>query len=296
MTSRIIDGHIHMYPPSVYADPEAWGRQQREPWWTYCVAPPHRETIQGWADVSELLRDMDRAGIERSVMLGWYWENQDTCDLQNGWFAEWILAHPDRLLGFASVQPNAGQRAIEQLHRALDSGLCGIGEMLPQAQHFTFKDECWARVVEVATERKLPINIHVSSPLPTVVAVTTPTPLESYVALAGDFPDAKFILAHWGGGLPFYEFNPAVARKLKNVTYDTAASPLSYSSRIFRPMVDLVGAERIIYGSDYPLLLYPRHSRQPGFERFLGEIKQSGLKPDEADKILGGNLLRLIGR
>jgi uncharacterized protein len=296
MISPIIDGHIHMYPPSVYADPVAWGQQQREPWWTYCVAPSDRKTIQGWADISALLRDMDHAGIEKCVMLGWYWENQETCDSQNGWFVDWVQAHPDRLLGFASVQPNAGQVALDRLRRALDSGLCGIGEMLPQVQNFTFKDESWARIVEVAVERNLPINIHVSSPMPTSVAITKPTPLESYVACASDFPQAKLILAHWGGGLPFYEFSPVIARKLKNVTYDTAASPLTYGNRIFRHMVDLVGADRIIYGSDYPLLLYPRDSRQPGFQRFLDEIKQSGLTQDEAAKVLGGNLLRLIGR
>lgn len=296
MMSKIIDCHVHMYPSSVYADPVAWGKQHREAWWTYCVAPPHQQTIQGWADVSELLRDMDQAGIEKCVMLGWYWENQETCDLQNGWFVDWIHAHPDRLLGFASVQPNAGQHAIDQLQRALDAGLCGIGEMLPQAQNFTFKDESWARIVGIVQQRGLPINIHVTDPLVRGDGVTQPTPLENYLSLASDFPEAKFILAHWGGGLPFYELNPAIAKKLKNITYDTAASPLLYDNRIFRRMVDLIGADRIIYGSDYPLLLYPRDSRQPDFKRFLNEIKESGLSEDESEKILRGNLLRLIGK
>ncbi|MBL9207075.1 MAG: hypothetical protein JNN01_18435, partial [Opitutaceae bacterium] len=69
----VIDSHIHMYPASVFADPTAWGTAHREPWWTYCVAPPHQPTLQGWATVDDLVRDMDAAGVDRAVMLGWYW-------------------------------------------------------------------------------------------------------------------------------------------------------------------------------------------------------------------------------
>jgi predicted TIM-barrel fold metal-dependent hydrolase len=292
---RIWDAHIHLYPPDVYADPVAWGTAHREPWWQYCVAPPHKPTIQGWADVNELLRDMDAAGVEKVVLLGWYWEHQETCDLQNGWFIDWVKQHPDRILGFASTQPAEGQRSLDALERALDAGLCGIGEMLPQAQKFSFEDETWAKLVGIAQARRIPINIHVSDPVAIIDAITTPTPLENYIKLAQTFPDATFILAHWGGGLPFYEFNSRVRAVMKNVYYDTAASPLLYRSSIFRSVIDAIGADRILHGSDYPLLLYPGKSRVPDFSSYLDQIRaEAGLTAEEQEKIFSGNLARLL--
>jgi uncharacterized protein len=294
--ASIIDCHIHMYPPEVFANPIAWGVARGEPWWTESVAPAKRATIQGWADIPRLIADMDRAGIERCVMLGWYWEQQSTCNEQNGWFIEWVRERPDRLSAFAAVQPAAGQEALDALQRTLDVGLCGVGEILPQAQGFMFDDPYWEQVVGIAIERNLPINLHVTDPLTVSDAATIPTPLPSYLRLAQRFPDAKFIFAHWGGGIPFYELNPRVRPCLKNVWYDTAASPLLYDARVFRQVVDLIGADRILFGSDYPLLLYPRKIREPAFERFLEEIAGAGLTAEEKEKILGANFRRLVER
>ena len=71
----------------------------------------------------------------------------------------------------------------------------------------------------------------------------TPTPLEDYVKLATSFPETTFILAHWGGGLPFFELNQQVRGTLSNIYYDTAASPLIYEPSIFRRVIDLIGPE-----------------------------------------------------
>src|ERR1700678_1056831 len=111
-----------------------------------------------------MIADMDEAGIDSCVMLGWYWERQETCDLQNRWHGEWIKRHPGRLLGFAAVQPAQGRRAIEALERALASGLCGVGEILPAAQGFSIEDPWWGKVVETAIARGAPIPLHATDP------------------------------------------------------------------------------------------------------------------------------------
>ena len=56
-----------------------------------------------------------------------------------------------------------------------------------------------------------------------------------------------------------------------------------------------MGADRIVYGSDYPLRLYPKTQAEPEFARFLGEIRGSGLAETEVAAVLGGNWLRLRG-
>jgi uncharacterized protein len=293
---RIVDSHVHFFPEEVSADPVKWGTEHREPWWTGCVAPVGRRSIQGWATSAILLRDMDRAGIEKCVLLGWYWENQETCDLQNLWFSDLITEYPDRLLAFASVQPRAKQAALDSLERALDGGFCGIGELFPQAQGFAYDDSYFARLLQIAAERSVPVNLHVTDPLVPTTALTRSTPLENYIRLAKDFPTAKLILAHWGGGLPFYELNPLLDQILRNVTYDCAASPLLYDKRVFRQVIDLVGVDRVLYGSDYPLLLYPREQRVADFKRFLNDVVTADLTVEEQEKVLGKNLLRLVGR
>ncbi len=290
--SGIVDAHVHMYAAEVAAAPAAWGRAHGEPGWTRCVAPEGRRSLQGWADPDTLLADMDRAGVQACVMLGWYWERQETCDLQNAWYLEWSRRHPKRLIGFAAVQPAGGRRSLEALERALDAGLCGVGELLPQAQGFDVDDPVFRRVVEMAAARRIPITLHATDPA-SGPAAGPRTPLDGYVRLAREHPEAILILAHWGGGLAF-NGAPGGEPLPPNLYFDTAASPLLYDSGVFRRAVARVGAGRILYGSDYPLLLHPRVSRVPEFGRFLGEITGAGLDPEERAQVLGTNIRRLL--
>ena len=289
----IVDAHIHAYPPEVAADPAGWGRAHGERGWTECTAPAGRRSLQGWADTDRLIADMDSAGVESCVMLGWYWERQETCELQNRWYAEWMRRHGGRLLAFAAVQPAAGRRAVDSLERALDSGFCGVGEILPQAQGFSLGDPWWRRVVEAAMGRRVPITLHATDPGAGPTAGPK-TPLMDYVLLAREYPGATFILAHWGGGMAFRGLAPEDGALPPNLYFDTAASPLLYPPGVFRQAADRVGAARIIYGSDYPLILHPRASREPGFSGFLDEIAGAGLGDAERRQILGENMRGLL--
>ena len=99
------------------------------------------------------------------------------------------------------------------------------------------------------------------------------------------FPEVTLISAHWGGGLPFYELMPEVAKALRNVYYDTAASLFLYRSAIFPAAVAAAGAKKILWGTDYPLI---------GQRRFLAHVGASGLDPDARADILGGNAAQLL--
>jgi len=291
----IIDAHIHMYPPEVHQDPMGWAQRAGEPYWARLVADrPGRPSIQGWATVERLLSDMDRAGVERVVMQGMYWQHLETCVTQNNWYIDWCHQHPDRLIGFAVVQPKAGSRALDEVRRATDAGLRGLGEMLPDAQGYSMRDPDFLRVVELLVELDVPLCLHVSEPVGRIYPGKSTTPLVDYYWLATEYPELKLILAHWGGLLPFYELMKGVRRELRSVYYDTAATPLLYRPEVYRAVVDVVGPDKILYASDYPLLIYPSRDKEPGFTRLLDEIRGSGLSPYELDKVLGGNLARLL--
>ncbi len=292
----IIDCHVHLYPPEVAADPRGWSASRGERHWAELAAPLSGARLQGWPDVDTLLADMDAAGVEQAVLLGWYWENQNTCIEQNDWHIDWVKRHPDRLRAFATVQPGAGAAAAEELQRAVESGLCGLGELSPAAQGFSMEDPGWIALVERAVSLDVPVNLHVNEPVGRRYSGRLQDSLDDMVGLAGRFPDLKLILAHWGGLLPFFELNRWVGPRMRNVYYDTAASPLLYDKQIFRAVIDRIGPERVLYGSDYPLRLYPKEQQEPDFGRFLEEIDSAGLAETEKRLMLGENMVRLLGR
>ena len=148
----------------------------------------------------------------------------------------------------------------------------------------------------MSIELKLPINIHATEPVGHDYTGRVETPLADFTWLAEKYPEAKFILAHWGGLIPFYELNPNIRGIMKNVYYDCAASPLLYERSIYRAVIDVVGPEKVVWATDYPLLIYPNKDRNPSFQRALDEIRSSGLNEDELDLILGGNFLKLLDK
>lgn len=291
----IIDCHVHLYPDAAIADPAGWAAARGEARWAAMVGPraDGGASLQGWANEERLLRDMDAAGVDRAVLLGWYWENEATCAEQNRFFAEVVRRHPDRLEACATLHAAAGVDGVRaELARCRDEGLSGLGELCPPAQGFGYDDPALAAALELAAQWRWPVNLHVTEPAGRAYPGRVETPFMELLALAGRHPAVRFVFAHLGGLLPFFELNRAVAKPLANVWYDTAASPLLYRPEVFPLVAKAIGAERILYGSDYPLRLYPKTQGEPELARFLAEIRGSGLGESELRAVLGGNWRR----
>ncbi|HEY4247566.1 MAG TPA: amidohydrolase family protein [Lacunisphaera sp.] len=291
---RVIDAHVHLYPPEAGSEPEAWAAANCENHWAMLSTRRRKSglKVQGFPTVSQLLQDMDAAGVGKAVLLGWYWENHASCVWQNSFYAECIRAHPDRLAAFVTVHPAAGDRAMAEVRRAVDAGFIGLGELSPHSQHVELNNPAWIKLVELATELKLPVNLHVTDPASAAYPGRIETPLADFVWLAREFPQTKFILAHWGGGLVL---DPE-CRPLKNVYYDTAASPLLYDTDVWTKGMRAAAAGRVLFGSDYPLILYPQTESEPGFAGILNEIKSSDLTETETAALLSENAAHLFAR
>lgn len=281
----IIDAHVHLYPPEVNRDPAAWAAACGETHWAGLCTRRRKDgkPVQTFPTVDQLLRDMDAAGVAKAVLLGWYWENHAACVTQNRFYADCIRAHPDRIAALAAVQPKAGAVAFEEAVRAMDDGLAGFGEISPHSQHFATDDPVWRQILRLATEWKVPVNLHVTDPAGRHYPGRVETPLADFVRLAQEFPATSFILAHWGGGLAW----AAEAAALPNVWYDTAASSLLYGAEAWRK----AKTDRVLFGSDYPLILYPQTEAVPGFDGLLAEARKAGASP----AVLGGNAAALLG-
>ena len=99
-------------------------------------------------------------------------------------------------------------------------------------------------------------------------------------------PETTFILAHWGGGLWFYLLlKREVSQVFENVYVDTAASPFLYRPEIYRYAREILGVEKILFGSDYPLLTA---------DRYLKEMEAAGVAAADRRAILGQNAQRLL--
>lgn len=294
-TTGRIDAHVHIYPAEVAADPTGWARARNETKWGALVTPsPRRRVRQGWADCDQLLRDMDTAGIEHSILLGWYWEQQETCEWHNRYYAACVRDHPDRLSAFATVQAGAGEAALREIEWAVDEGFIGLGELCPQAFGASLLDPDWMRVFEYAVDRGWPVNLHATDPAGRPYEGRVDTPLEDFVSLAIRLPELRLILAHWGGGLVFHEANRHCRRALANVLYDSAATPLSYDRDVYQRAVSIVGAERVLFGSDYPLLVYSPEQQKPDLCRVVADVEKSGLSAQAMAAVLGANAARIV--
>lgn len=293
----IWDAHVHLFPQEIYQN---WDRYaQLDPWFGALTRKPAngRGAGEAWCTPEEALAAADEAGVTGLIMQGWYWNDPGLISLHNDFMAQAMADHPGRLLAFAAVNPVYGERAVAEVQRCAALGFAGVGELGPGGNGYSFEDGRFRDVLDCAEERKLPVCIHCGEPVGHPYPGRDTTPLEPLVELLGQRPGLTVQLAHLGGGLPFYELNPRVRRKLEgHVYYDLAANPLLYDLHSVKAVISLVGVERLIYGSDFPLTLYPSQCRTPDFSRFIGQLqKEAGLSTAEQEALFAQNVLQMLG-
>ncbi len=291
----IIDAHTHAFPASAVADPAGWAARQGEAHWAKLVIPSEGKiSLQGWVNQAAFVQSMNRDGITAAVLLGWYWENPASCDLHNAEMARWLREFPEHFRALASVHPQ-GPSPADRIEWALENRFSGFGELLPRVQNSRLDDPFWNDLAERAAKTGLVFNFHVTEPAGRPHPGRITTPFEELEAFVAQHPNLKIILSHWGGGLFLSELNPYVRKLFRNVYYDCSASPFLYDSRIFSIARNALGAEKILFGSDFPLRLYPRLDNEPGWSRFLHDIQAQDLGNECEDRIFYKNAKSLFG-
>lgn len=276
----IIDSHTHVFPPEVRERPSS---VEEEEAMFHLMFGHGRSRMVG---PGMMLEEMDTAGVDMAVLCPFPWMTTERCRENNDYLLEVAAAHPDRFLAFAIANPRHGKRAVEEARRCLEAGARGLGEIHAEPQGFDLADEeTMAPLMKTALEFDVPLLLHVNEPVGHLYPGKGPiTPREVH-RLIEAFPEVRLILAHWGGGLPFYELMPEVAELCANVCYDTAASPYLYRSEIYRLAAAAAGEHKILFATDYPLLPY---------DRTLADAR-AGMADDTLLKaVLGGNAARLL--
>lgn len=276
----IIDFHTHIFPP--YIDENRGEYIKRDP----CFGALYSSEKAKLATADELIASMDRDGVDVSVIVNIGWSSHELCLETNDYILESVSRYPERLVGFCAVQPNSTDETLKEIERCVKGGAKGIGELRPDTQQIDLNDDkIIAPFAEVLIKHSLILLVHASEPAghgyPGKGAVTP----EILYPFINAHPGITLVCAHWGGGLPFYELMPEVGKALKNTYYDTAASPFLYKSEIYGQVNRLAGAEKILFGSDYPLLSQVR---------LIEEIRESDLSEDEKELVLSGNARKLL--
>ncbi len=276
----IIDCHTHIFPDEIKKNREAFCRKDRG--FSSVYKNPKAKIV----GAEELIASMDEAGIEKSVICGFPWEETELCALHNQYLIDSALRYPDRLIVFILLHFSYPEWSAMELDRGTKRGAKGVGEIAFYDREMTDQDiETMRPIFKMMEQQKVPVLFHTNEHLGHSYPGKGRTPLEVFYRFALAFPSLPILLAHWGGGLPFYELMPEVERAMGNVYYDTAASPFLYSKKIYGVAKEIVGAEKILFGSDFPLV-------SP--QRYFEELEASGLSVEDREKILGLNFLRLL--
>ena len=281
MPTPIIDFHTHIFPPEM-RDNRARRARLGATFGALYADPKSR-----MASAADLLAIMDADGVDIAVAMGIGWADYGLAREANDYIISAARGSGGRIVGFAGVNPAWGERAAREAERCADAGLRGIGELHPDTQGYDLADRrVMTPLMATAQERRLIVTTHASEPVghryPGKGSVVPQTLMRFITA----FPDATIVCAHWGGGLPFYALMPEVASALRNVYFDTAASPFLYDPAIFQTIAGIIGSNKILFGSDYALLR-PR--------RLLRQARASRLPAPSQAAILGANAARLLG-
>src|SRR5215211_3711858 len=272
-------------------------------------------------DVSRRIEDMDRVGIDvevislstPNVFFTDARHQPEVSKMMNDAYAELIASHPKRFKGFASLPMDAPDEALEELHRAIDTmKLNGVillsnigGKPLTSPEYRQFFEEANRMKLCIFLHPMLPANADafreyvlgpiIGFPFDTSLAVAR----MCYDGMFEELQDIRWIIGHLGGAIPYLmermdngwrDFAECRAKidklpsvYLKQLYYDT----VSFSPYTLKMVRDMVGADHMVMGSDYPHLL-------GSIDRAVTSIE--GLEIDQAEisKIFSGTAARIL--
>ncbi|MCX7912420.1 MAG: amidohydrolase [Dehalococcoidales bacterium] len=278
----IVDFHTHVLPPRARENRRAY--VFRDTAFAEIYAPEKSRI----ATAEDLVAVLDREGISCAVIAGYGFRTHELCVEINDYILDAAARYPGRLFAFCAVSGCCDDSSLAEIERCARAGARGVGELRPDFQLAGATPEKLAPFVGLLRSYDLMLLLHGSEPVGHIYPGKGQATPDRLYRLIGMFGGVAVVLAHWGGGLPFFALMPEVKKRIleNNVYFDTAASPLLYRPEIYRQVRDTIGAERILFGSDYPVVMP---------SRIIKEIEGSGLDDTERTLILSGNARRLLG-
>jgi len=185
---------------------------------------------------------------------------------------EAMKSHPKRIYGLARINPHYRQKAVEEAEKALTDGFFGI-KFHPRNEGYAIDNR----------ELVFPIMEKVRK-LGGLALFHTGCPVYSHPTLVGYvaeyFPEVPIILGHMGAEYP--DDAILVARWFDNVVVD---SSFCAGVNAIEKAVEIAGAEKIVYASDYP---------QGSMEIDTLKVNLADISDHDKELILGRNIRRIL--
>jgi len=276
----VIDVHVHICPHEVRDEREKFLDGETE------FANLYKDPQARLVGAGEVVTMMDREGVDKAVVFGFPWNHEEYFRFNNDYVLEAATRFQGRLIPFVCVKADH-PKASSEVERCLGSGARGVGEL---AFYTSGLDEAAIEslkpITDLCHEAQCPILLHTNEPVGHHYPGKSPMALAQLYRLLKVYGKTIWILAHLGGGLPFYCYMKKEVREVvSNCWFDTAALPYLYRPQVLKVFADAIGIEKLLFGSDFPLL---------SFSRYKDEFLQAGLNQEELEMILGKNTQSLL--
>jgi predicted TIM-barrel fold metal-dependent hydrolase len=295
----ICDAHVHFFSPAFF---DGLGAQMGLPAEDRAAAVVSRvgwhgpESVEALAD--QWVVELDARRVARAVLIGSIPGDEMSVAVA-------VTRHPSRFVGFFMLNPTT-EDALDRTRRALDAGMRGIC-LFPAMHRFSLGDERVRRVFALAAGREvapavfvhcgaLSVGVRKKLGLASPFEFRLGNPLDVQ-PLALEFAAVPIIIPHFGGG--FFREALMVAESCANIHFDTSSSnawmrymPGLTLLQVFRTAVDVVGADRLLFGTDSSF--FPRAWNKDIYEQQTKAMGDAQLTPDARAKILAGNFQRLF--
>jgi aminocarboxymuconate-semialdehyde decarboxylase len=312
-----VDFHAHLIDPAVYRETQAFSIFAQT-----TDATRAASVIARMADIDERIAAMDTMGVGTQVLssslvhqCSYDAEPDEALRLDaamNDTIARAVAAHPDRLLGLGSLPLQAPDLAVRELSRCMrDLGLSGV-TISTRVRDLEIGDAAMRPFWEAAEALSAVVLIHpagnreprfrkwqlwnsIGQSFEEAMAIAS----LFYEGILDAYPKLKIVVSHGGGYMPYYlgriarnyAEKPATRANmskppidyLRMLHYDTCV----YDADTLADLVRVVGAERIVMGSDYPV-----GDMTPA--QFVRDCAALDIAAQEL--VLSGNAERLLAR
>ncbi len=196
------------------------------------------------------IKDMDEAGVDKSVIVAIDAETPHNYRVPNELVADAVKQYPDRLIGFASVDPHRDECADELDNAVKNLGLRGL-KLVPNLIEMNADDRRIYPLYETARDLGIPVLFHTGTLFYTGIKLKygQPLPIDD---VAIDFPGLTIIMAHFG--FPWFHEAMAIAQRNPNVYINLAGWKPKYIPKEVLAYVNGPLRYKALFGSDYPLL------------------------------------------
>jgi predicted TIM-barrel fold metal-dependent hydrolase len=324
----VIDFEHHLQPY------EIWKRRGGKPGQTVMMKAADGSLLRplddSTHDIRIHLKVMDAGGVDMAVLSGTQVDSLEEVKIFNNHFADIVRQYPGRFSAFATTLPLGGKEALSELERAIkDLGLKGV-LISAQVEGYGLDDhKLWPFYGKVQ-ELGVPIFVHPTVGTPgfdacrasydlsrTIVREFDLALATTRICLGGvleDFPELKFIIAHFGGGISsikerldryvdrmqekFWAGRPLISEPYAErfneyfgkLYFNMAGREIGIGT--IKSALTNISPGRLVFGTDYP----PNFTDDPeGIRTYIEKIRELDMAEESIEAMLSTNGKALLG-